>query len=166
MCAIPGAVHSMTSANGGVVTRLAIWNVPITVSWLRISGLHASSYTTVGLAAVAVLIVLAAVVTRRQPDAGRGAALGGAAWVAAAGYVLAWYTVLGFLVAALRPTERIARWLALQGGVITAAYLVPRASLDRAGIIGPVVHVYVPIALTAGFVWALMERRTSPIPTA
>ena len=30
MAAIPGAAHSMTNANGGVVTRLAVWNVLIT----------------------------------------------------------------------------------------------------------------------------------------
>lgn len=165
MCAIPGAAHSMTTANGGVVTRLAIWNVPIRVSWLQIHGLTSSNYTSIGLAAVAAIIVLVAIITRNQPDPGRGAALGAAAWVAAAGYALAWYTVLGFVVAALRPTERIARWLALQGGVITAAYLIPRGSLGDTGTWGPIVHLYIPIALTAAFVWALMERRTSPIPT-
>ena len=165
MIAIPGAAHSMTNANGGVVTRLAIWNVPIRVSWLAIHSLHASNYTTIGLLAVAAIIVIVAIVDRHQPDPGRGAAAAAAAWVAAAGYVLAWYTVLGLVVAALRPTERLARWLALQGGVITAAYLVPRGDLAPHMFIGLVVQLYVPLALTIAFVWALMERRTSPIAT-
>ena len=156
----------MTNANGGVVTRLAVWNVPIRVSWLAIKSLHASNYTTIGLLAVAVIIVIVAIADRRQPDPGRGAAAAAGAWVAAAGYVLAWYTVLGLVVAALRPTERLARWLALQGGVITAAYLVPRADLGPHTFIGLVVQLYVPLALTAAFVWALTERRTSPTPTA
>lgn len=166
MAVIPGAIHSMTNANGGVVTRLAVWNLPIRVSWLSIHGLHAANFTTVGLLVVAAAIVYAAIAYRNQPDTGRGAAIAAAAWVAAAGYVLAWYTVLGLVVAALRPTERLARWLALQGGVITAAYLIPSRDLGSNALVGQTVQLYVPLALTIVFVWALMERRTSPIPTA
>lgn len=163
---IPGALHSMTTANSGIVTRLAIWNVPLRVSWLNIPGLHAANYVTVGTIAVAVVIVIGAVLGRHQPDPGRGASIGAAGWLIGAGYVLAWYTVLGLVVAALRPTERLARWIAVQGGVITAAYLIPRDSLKTSAIVGAVVQLYVPLALAVGFVWALMEYRTSPTPRA
>jgi len=129
MALIPGALHSMTAANSGVVTRLAVWNVFIRVSWLEIPGLHPSNYLTAGLIAVVVIIAIAALIGRRQSDPGPGAAVGAAGWLVGAGYVLAWYTVFGFVVSALRPTSRLARWFALQGGVITAAYLIPRDRL-------------------------------------
>jgi hypothetical protein len=98
-----------------------------------------------------------------------------------AGYVLAWYTVMGLVVAALRPTDRIARWLAVQGGLITAAFLIPREDLTAMPVLGPVVMFWVPLALAVGYVWALVPLvrdlrrpratdaptdRTSPIPTA
>ena len=166
MLLIPGALHSMTAANSGVVTRLAIWNVFLRVSWLKVPGLHPANYLTVGLIAVAVIMVIGAVLGRHQPDPGRGAAIGAAGWLVGAGYVLAWYTVFGFVVAALRPTDRLARWFALQGGVITAAYLIPRERLTTSSTIGTAVSVLVPLALAASFVWALMEYRTSPTPTA
>ena len=73
----------------------------------------------------------------------------------AAGYVLAWYTVLALVVAALRPTDRLARWVALQGGLITAAFLIPRSDLSSKPLVGHFVWFYVPFALTAGFVWAV-----------
>jgi hypothetical protein len=166
MALIPGALHSMTAANSGVVTRLAVWNVFIRVSWLEIPGLHPSNYLTAGLIAVVVIIAIAALIGRRQSDPGPGAAVGAAGWLVGAGYVLAWYTVFGFVVSALRPTSRLARWFALQGGVITAAYLIPRDRLTTSPIVGTIVSVYVPLALAAAFVWALMEYRTSPTATA
>ena len=52
------------------------------------------------------------------------------------------------VVAALRPTDRIARWLAVQGGVITAAFLIPRGDLATMPVLGHIVWFYVPLALT------------------
>ena len=160
---IPGAVRSIGQANGGVVTRLAIWNVALHVRWLAIPYLRASNYTTVGLAAMAGLLVAVALRARHDPDPVRAATGGAAVWVGAAAYVLAWYTVLGLVVAALQPTRRLARWLALQGGVVTAAYLIPRAVLRTNPVIDQTVHVYIPIALTAAFVWALLEPRAHAV---
>jgi hypothetical protein len=176
---VPGALHSITNANGGVVTRLAIWNLPQRVSWLGLTHKTGDTFATAGTLAAVAVTVFAAVIGRRQPDPGRGAAVGAAAWLVAAGYVLAWYTVLGLLVAALRPTDRIARWIAVQGGVITAAFLIPRADLMTMPVLGHIVWFYVPLALTIGFVWAMIPLvadarrehrlaiagRTSPIAT-
>ena len=156
---IPGAVKSMTQANGGVVTRLAIWNVPIHVGWFTFAGLHASNYSSIGLVAVAVLISIAAWRERDQLSPARGAAFGVAAWVGLAAYVVPWYTVTGLVVAALRPTGRLARWLAVQGGIITAAFLIPRSALTNSSIVGAAVHLYIPLALTATLAWVVFERR-------
>jgi hypothetical protein len=153
---VPGALHSITNANSGVVTRLAIWNIPQRVSWLGLTHKTGQNFATAGTLAAVAVAVFAAIIGRRQPDPGRGAAVGSAAWLVAAGYVLAWYTVLGLLVAALRPTDRIARWIAVQGGVITAAFLIPRADLVTMPVLGHVVWFYVPLALTIGFVWAVI----------
>jgi len=103
-----------------------------------------------------VLSVGAAVLCRRQPDAGRGAATATAGWLVGAGYILAWYTVMGLVVAALRPTDRITRWLAVQGGLITAAFLIPREELTDMPVVGRAVMYWVPLALTIGFVWAVV----------
>jgi len=153
---VPGALHSITNANSGVVTRLAIWNIPQRVSWLGLTHKTGQNFATAGTLAAVAVTVFAAVIGRRQPDPGRGAAVGAAAWLVAAGYVLAWYTVLGLLVAALRPTDRIARWIAVQGGVITAAFLIPRGDLVTMPVLGHIVWFYVPLALTIGFVWAMI----------
>ncbi len=178
MLLVPGALHSMTSANSGVVTRLAVWNIPLRVSWLGLSHNPGVNFSTVGMVVVGAIAVLGAVVGRRQPDAGRGAAVGAAGWLVAAGYVLAWYTVLGLVVAALRPTDRLARWIAVQGAAVTAAFLIPRENLGNTPAVGHVVMFWVPLALTIGFVWAMaplvaearahraaIPDRTSPIAT-
>lgn len=153
---VPGALHSMTNANGGVVTRLAIWNIPLRVSWLGLSNNPGVNFTTAGMVAAFALVVFGAFIARRQPDPGRGAAIGAASWLVATGYVLAWYTVLGLVVAALRPTDRLARWIAVQGGLITAAFLIPRDKLASPPVLGYIVMYYVPLALTAGFAWAMV----------
>jgi hypothetical protein len=177
---VPGALHSMTNANGGVVTRLSIWNIPQRVTWFGFANHPGAKYATAGLVAVVAVALFGAVVGRRFPDSGRGAAIGAASWLVAAGYVLAWYTVLGLLVAALRPTDRLARWFAVQGGLITAAFLIPRDDLTAMPVLGRIVMFYVPLALTVGFVWAMVPMvsdarrarllattdRTSPTATA
>jgi hypothetical protein len=183
MLLVPGAWHSMTNANGGVITRLTIWNIPLRVTSLGYTDVDPIRLASFGLLLVGALCLFGAVIARRQPDAGRGAAIGMAAWLVAAGYVLAWYTVMGLVVAALRPTDRIARWLAVQGGVITAAFLIPREWLATKPVVGHAIMYWIPIALLVGFVWALIPlvadanrlrrderalktRRTSPTPTA
>jgi len=168
---VPGALHSMTSANSGVVTRLSVWNIPQRVTWFGLTNNPGVNFTTAGTIAAVLLAVFAAVLCRRQPDAGRGAATATAGWLVAAGYVLAWYTVMGLVVAALRPTDRITRWLAVQGGLITAAFLVPREDLSEMPVVGRVVLFWVPLALTIGFVWALVPlvrdaRRLRRAPAA
>jgi alpha-1,6-mannosyltransferase len=155
MLLIPGAFDSMTSSNSVIVTRLSVINVFQRVSWLGFTDHTPATFVTAGLAAAVAVSVAGAFIGRRQPDAGRGAAIGTAGWLVAAGYVLAWYTVLGLAVAALRPTDRLARWLAVQGGVITAAFLIPRESLGATPI-GRIVMFWVPLALTIGFVWAVV----------
>jgi len=168
---VPGALHSITNANGGVVTRLAIWNIPQRVSWLGLSHQTGKHFAAAGMLAAIVVAVIGAFLGRRQPDPGRGAAIGAAAWLVAAGYVLAWYSVLGLVVAALRPTDRLARWIAVQGGVITAAFLIPRGDLSTMPLVGHVVLFYVPLALAIGFVWAMIPligdaRRDARLATA
>jgi hypothetical protein len=177
MLLVPGALHSVTNANGGVVTRLAIWNIPMRVSWLGLSNQPGVNFATAGMVVALGVGVFGAVIGRREPDPGRGAAIGAAAWLVATGYVLAWYAVLGLLVAGLRPTDRLTRWIALQGGLLTAAFLIPRADLTTIPIVGHVVMFYVPLALAAGFVWAMIplvaqykrsrvtSDRTSPTAT-
>jgi len=64
--------------------------------------------------------------------------------------------VLGLVVAALRPTDRLARWIALQGGLITAAFLIPRGKLASVPLAGDIVMYYVPLALAVSFAWALV----------
>jgi hypothetical protein len=152
---VPGALKSMTAANRGVVTRLAIWNIAQRVSWLGLWKQPSVHFTTAGLGAAFAITVLGAYVGCRQPDAGRGAVIGAAGWLIGTAYVLAWYTVLGFLTAALRPTERLARWFAVQGGLITAAFLIPRADLSKHPALGHIVWFWIPLALVAGFVWAV-----------
>jgi hypothetical protein len=152
----PGALHSMTSANSGIVTRLSVWNIPQRVTWFGLSHNPGVNFTTAGTLVAVVLAVVAAVLCRRQPDAGRGAATATAGWLVGAGYVLAWYTVMGLVVAALRPTDRIARWLAVQGGLITAAFLIPREDLADMPVVGRVVMFWIPLALTIGFVWSVV----------
>ena len=153
---VPGALHSMTSANSGVVTRLSVWNIPQRVTWFGFAGKPGINFTTAGTFVAVGLSVVAAFLGRRQPDAGRGAAAATAGWLVGAGYVLAWYTVMGLVVAALRPTDRIARWLAVQGGLITAAFLIPREDLTAMPWVGRIVMYWIPFALTLGFVWALV----------
>jgi len=177
MLVIPGALHSVTNANGGVVTRMAIWNIPMRVSWIGLSHQPGVNFATVGMVAALGLGGFGAWLGRYEPDPGRGAAIGAGAWLVATGYVLAWYTVLGFLVAALRPNDRLTRWIALQGGLITAAFLIPRGDLDRFPVVGHVVMFYVPLTLAIGFGWAMIPLvtqyrrrgvtpdRTSPIAT-
>jgi hypothetical protein len=176
MLLLPGALHSVTNANGGVVTRLAIWNIPARVSWLGLTNQPGVNFATAGMVLAFAIGGYGAVIGRREPDPGRGAAIGAAAWLVASGYVLAWYTVLALLVAALRPTDRLARWIALQGGIVTAAFLIPRGDLTKHPFLGHVVMFYVPLALVAGFAWALVPLvtgyrrgatpdRTSPIST-
>lgn len=182
MWLVPGALHSMTNANEGVITRLTVWNIPLRVTRLGYTDIDPIRLAKWGLLVVGVLCLFGAIIARRQPDAGRGAALGSAAWLVGAAYVLAWYTVLGLVVAALHPTDRLARWLAVQGGVITAAFLIPRDWLAYPNV-GHAVMFWIPVALAIGFVWALIPlvadanrlrretvatrtaRRTSPTPT-
>ena len=173
---VPGALHSMTNANGGIVTRLAIWNVFQRVSWLGLTKQPGVNFDTAGLIAAVGVACFGAYVGRRRPDPITGTAVGAAAWLVAAAYVLAWYTVPGLVVAALRPADRLARWIAVQGGVVTAAFLIPRGDLDRR-FLGSIVWFWVPLALVIGFVWAvtpivadarrdaMTARRTSPTPT-
>jgi hypothetical protein len=135
------------------------------------------NFATVGMVAALGLVVFGSWIGRHEPDAGRGAAIGAGAWLVATGYVLAWYTVLGFLVAALRPNDRLTRWFAVQGGLITAAFLIPRADLDQFPVVGHIVMFYVPLALAIGFGWAMIplvaqyrrrgvtSDRTSPTAT-
>ena len=155
MLFVPGALHSMTNANEGVITRLTIWNIPLRVERLGYTDIDPIRLAKWGLLLVGVLCVFGAIIARRQPDAGRGAAIGAAAWLVGAAYVLAWYTVLGLVVAALHPTDRLARWLAVQGGVITAAFLLPRDWLAYP-YVGHAVMFWIPVALAIGFVWALI----------
>jgi len=54
---------------------------------------------------------------------------------------------------------RLARWLAGQGGIITAAFLIPRSALTNSSIVGAAVHLYIPLALTATLAWVVFERR-------
>ena len=165
---LPGALHSMTNANGGVITRMAIWNIPMRVSWIGLSHQPGVNFATVGMVAAFALGVFGSVIGRREPDPGRGAAIGTAAWLVATGYVLAWYTVLALVVAALRPTDRLTRWIAVQGGLITAMFLIPRGDLTTTPVLGHLVMFYVPLALAAGFAWALVPlvtgyRRGAPL---
>jgi len=152
---VPGALGAMLHANEGVLTRLSVWNVPLRAPWLGFSHLPAVDFVSVGLFTALGLAGALALATRHDTDPARGAAVGVAGWIVAAGYVLAWYSALGLVVAALRPTDRIARWLAVQGGVITAAFLVPRASLTTVPLLGFTIRILVPLALAAGFAWAV-----------
>jgi hypothetical protein len=170
---VPGAYHSMTNANSAVVTRLSLMNIPQRVSWFGFVGKPGTTFTTAGTVVALALSVLAAFLCRRQPDAGRGAAASAAGWLVGAGYVLAWYTVMGLVVAAVRPTDRIARWLAVQGGLITAAFLVPREDLAQMPFVGRAVMFWIPFALAVAYVWALVplardamsSRRAADAPT-
>ena len=183
MLLVPGALHSMTSANSGIVTRLAIWNIPQRVSWFGLSHNPGVNFTTAGMIVACRARGVRRVHRRRQPDPGprRRDRRRGAGWSRPA-TCSPWYTVLGLVVAALRPTDRLARWIAVQGGLITAAFLIPRENLATCRCVGYIVMYYVPLALTDrlrvgdGAARATMRprlrraaiatRRTSPTSTA
>ena len=112
------------------------------------------------LAFVLVLVVGACVTwgTRRALDPTPGVVAAVAAWLVFGGYVLPWYTVWALPAAAMLVRGRLSWLVAVQGAVITAAFVIPRSTITAGGLVSIVVRYVAPIALVVMFVWAVVPE--------
>ena len=67
-----------------------------------------------------------------------------------------WYTVWAAPTAALRVRDRLSWFVAIQGAVVTSAFILPPSSLRGGSLIADVVQLVVPAALAAVLLWAVI----------
>ena len=176
MLLTPGMMHSLHTAKTNVITRTSIWNYPLRLvpKWFPPGQhTHVAHLVSLALALVILLVALFTIVARRDADPAPGVVAATAAWLVFSAYVLPWYTVWALPVAVLNVRNRFTWLVTIQGVAITAAFVVPRTSLQGHSGASDAVQLALPLALAAMFIWATVPvvrrawaDRTSPIPTA
>ena len=156
--AIRGALGAMHASDLGLVTRTSIWNLyPLRAPLVPSFG--DGAVTQLALVAVGAAVVFVSL--RRAPLTDR--VVGGvAAWLVLSAYVMPWYTVWALPLAALDPRRPLARLVALQGALVTVAFLIPPRLLSSWFVSFPLGWI-ASIAFVAMFVGAV---RRPPEPTA
>lgn len=154
--AVPGMLRSIRSANFGWVTRTSVWNVdPLRAPLLPRFG--DGAVTQLGLLGVVVAAVL---IARGRRDLGERVAGAMAAWLVLSAYVMPWYSVWAFPVAALHPRGRFTSVIVWQGAVVASAFVVAR-SMRGNPVFSFTFGWVAPVALLAAFVVAMRDPERS-----
>jgi hypothetical protein len=154
MLLTPGVVGSLSRGQIDVISRSSIWNVVLRMPMLVFPGAPHATGALLGRLAFVVVIVVAAAVAwgaRGAPDPAPAVVAAVAAWLIFGGYVLPWYTVWVLPAAALLVHTRLAWLVAVQGAVVTAAFVIPRSTITAGGYVGDVVRYIAPLALAVMF---------------
>jgi hypothetical protein len=155
----PGVVASLVHGQIGVVSRASVWGFVLRPPNVFARVLPHLSGPVVGRLAIVVVVLVCAYVARitlRALDVAPCLVAGVAAWLVFGGYVLPWYTLWVLPAAALLATSRITWVVAVQGAVLMAAWVIPRATIAAGGIVGDLVRFGAPLTVAALFVWALL----------
>jgi hypothetical protein len=158
---VPGALHSVASADAGVVSRGSVWNLALQArTWFAASwgGRDFAPLLTKGALVVVVLFALLA--ARQALDARTRVdgevATATSAWLFAGAYTLPWYAGWSLPVAALQPASPLTALIFVQAGFLAASGTIPRAVMSRHAALGAFVHLVVPAVLLVAFLVAVL----------
>jgi hypothetical protein len=155
----PGVVASLVHGQLGVVSRSSVWGFVLRPPNMLVPVLPHLSGAIVGRLAIVIVVAVCACVARltlRAVDVAPCIVAGVAAWLVFGGYVLPWYTLWVLPAAALLPNSRTTWIVAVQGAVLTAAWVIPRPTIAAGGYVGDLVRYGAPLTVAALFVWALL----------
>jgi hypothetical protein len=162
---IPGAFHSIATADAGIVSRSSVWNVALRIRrWLEPhwgGSTFTPAITKLALAAVATFAAVAAwraVRSRSRLD--RGVTIATASWLFAGAYALPWYAGWSLPVAALQPSSALTGVIALQAGFLGASQLIRPGGLAAHPMLAISVHFVFPVLGLLAFSFAALGRHT------
>ena len=171
---VPGALHSVASADAGVVSRGSVWNVVLQVrTWIAASwgGRDFAPSLTKGALVVVVLFALLAArqALHARPRVDGEVATATSSWLFAGAYTLPWYAGWSLPVAALQPASPLTALIVVQAGFLAASGTIPRAYMHRHAALGAIVHLVIPAVLLAAFLVAVLRAdrpaRERPLPS-
>ena len=133
---VPGALHSVASADAGVVSRGSVWNLVLQAA--RGSprrGMEARSHRSSrrgrwsSSCCSRYWLPRQALNARARVDGEVATAT--SAWLFAGAYTLPWYAGWSLPVAALQPASPVTALIVLQAGFLAASGTIPRAFMSR-----------------------------------
>jgi alpha-1,6-mannosyltransferase len=164
---VPGEVRSVANLRQDSLSRESPWHAALVVA--RALGEHwkRSPAIMLGVAALVILLAIDLVAvflaaTSTRPDL--GVVVATSAWVFAGAYFLPWYAIAALAVAALHPSERLSRLVALQAGAVTAAYAFQARAVVGTPVLDTGLLVVLPLLFLAVFavvVYDAAGRRAS-----
>ncbi len=171
---VPGALHSVASADAGVVSRGSVWNLALQARTWFAASWGGSGFAPLLTKGALVMVALFALVAARQALHARTRVDGGVAtatssWLFAGAYTLPWYAGWSLPVAALQPASPVTALIVVQAGFLAASGTIPRAFMHRHAALGATVHLVIPAVLLAAFLVAVLctdqPARQRPLPS-
>jgi hypothetical protein len=162
---IPGAFHSVATADAGIVSRSSVWNVALQLRRSLAPAWGGSLFTpAITKSAIAAVVTIGAVAAWRavrvRSRLDRGVTIATASWLFAGAYALPWYAGWSLPVAALQPTSALTSVIALQAGFLGASQMIRRGVLPEHPMLAVAVHFVFPVLGLLAFSFAALGRRT------
>ena len=159
---VPGALHSVASADAGVVSRGSVWNVALQARTWFAPSWGGSGFAPLLTKGALVLVALFALLAARRAFDARARVDGEVAtatssWLFAGAYTLPWYAGWSLPVAALQPASPLTALIVVQAGFLAASGTIPRAYMHRHAALGATVHLVIPAVLLVAFLVAVLR---------